>query len=100
VEINPVTCRACGLCLKRCPMDALQLRYSTQAKNKFSKAPVVDPEVCLGCGVCVHKCPTQSLVLRRREQINEPPATIRDYMQSYIDDRRLAKKKEAADLQK
>jgi len=100
VEINPETCRACGLCLKRCPMDALQLHYSAQAKNKFFKAPVVDPEVCLGCGVCSHKCPTRSLILRRREKITEPPETVRNYMQGYITDRTASKKNVSSYMQK
>lgn len=93
LEVNPQTCLACGTCLKRCPMDALQLRYSAQARNKYSKAVVVDLDVCLGCGVCVHKCPTRSLALKRKENIQEPPETVRDYMQSYMADRMAAKKK-------
>jgi electron transport complex protein RnfB len=95
VKVNPESCRACGLCQKRCPMDALQLKYSARTKNKYSKAPVVDPDICLGCGVCVHKCPTQSIVLQRRSEIKKPPVSARDYMQGYRTDRLEALKREA-----
>ncbi len=87
VQVNPDSCKACGLCLKRCPMDALQMTYSSQAKNKFSKAVQVNLESCIGCGVCVHKCPTQSLALARNQEISPPPKTVRDYMQQYLKDR-------------
>ena len=87
VHVNATTCKACGLCLKRCPVDALQLTYSSQAQNKFSKAVRVDLESCIGCGVCAHKCPTQSLVLTRNQEVNLPPQTVRDYMKQYLRDR-------------
>ena len=87
VQIRATTCKACGLCLKRCPMDALQLTYSTQAKNKFSKAVDVNLDSCIGCGVCVHKCPTESLALVGNPAASPPPETVRDYMQQYLKDR-------------
>jgi len=93
VEVNPETCKACGLCLKRCPMDALQFKYSARAKNKYAKAVVVDVDTCIGCGVCAHKCPTQSLVLKQCDEVTEPPETLRDYMKSYMADRMAAKQK-------
>ena len=69
------TCKACGLCVKRCPMDAIQLKFSTKSTNKFRKAVVVDTDLCIGCGVCVHKCPADSIMLKRKETITRPPKT-------------------------
>jgi formate hydrogenlyase subunit 6/NADH:ubiquinone oxidoreductase subunit I len=54
-------------------MDAIQMKFSTEATNKFRKAVVVDTDLCIGCGVCVHKCKTSSLTLQRREEATEPP---------------------------
>jgi len=34
VKVNAETCRGCALCVKRCPMDALQLKVSEKARNK------------------------------------------------------------------
>ncbi|MCP4755697.1 MAG: 4Fe-4S dicluster domain-containing protein [Proteobacteria bacterium] len=70
---TPETCRACGLCMRRCPKDAIQLKFSTQSTNRFRKAVVVDDDLCIGCGVCVHKCKSKSLILKRIEGRNTPP---------------------------
>jgi len=90
VSVNPQTCRACALCVRRCPMDALQLKFSAEAQNRFHKAPVLDPDVCIGCGVCVHKCPTDSLVLVRNEVTTEPPESVRAYGMHFLVDRKAA----------
>ena len=61
-------CTACGLCVKRCPMDALQLKFSAKATNKYKKAPVLDADKCIGCGVCVHKCKPRAIMLTQRDE--------------------------------
>jgi NAD-dependent dihydropyrimidine dehydrogenase PreA subunit len=80
VESDPETCKACGLCVKRCPMDAIELKFSTKATNKYRKAVKVDTDLCIGCGVCVHKCKPKSITLKRKEEkeITRPPKTMRD----------------------
>jgi NAD-dependent dihydropyrimidine dehydrogenase PreA subunit len=78
VEVAPETCGACGLCVKRCPMDAVQLKFSTQATNKYRKAVQVDAGVCIGCGVCVHKCKTKAITLKRKEQTTRPPENFKE----------------------
>jgi NAD-dependent dihydropyrimidine dehydrogenase PreA subunit len=78
VESTPETCTACGLCVKRCPMDAIQLKFSPKSTNKFRKAVVVDTDLCIGCGVCVHKCKAESITLKRKEETTRPPETGRD----------------------
>ena len=95
VGINEETCKGCALCVKRCPMDALQLKVSSQAQNKFGKAAVVDTDLCIGCGVCVHKCPSDSLFLVRNEEITEPPETPRKFMEYYLADVKKAQEKRA-----
>jgi NAD-dependent dihydropyrimidine dehydrogenase PreA subunit len=80
VEATPETCKACGVCVRRCPMDAIQLRFSARSTNKYRKAVVVDADRCIGCGVCAHKCKTRSLTLRRRDETTEPPKTARDLL--------------------
>ena len=87
---NTELCIGDGLCVKRCPMEAIQLEDSPEAKNrvtrvtdekgkvkelknKTGKVAVINTELCIGCGVCAHKCPTNSLALERREVITHPP---------------------------
>jgi electron transport complex protein RnfB len=93
VEVKAETCKGCALCVKRCPMDALQLKVSEKARNKVGKAAVLNTDLCIGCGVCVHKCPSESLVLVRNPEITEPPQTVRDYMKHYLTDRKAAREK-------
>lgn len=78
--VAPEACKACAMCVKRCPMDAIQLKFSTKATNRFRKAVEVDTELCIGCGVCVHKCKPKAIILKKKkeEEITQPPKTKRD----------------------
>ena len=78
VEVAPEICKACALCIKRCPMDAIQLKFSIEATNKFRKAVEIDTDLCIGCGVCVHKCKPKAIMLVKKEEITRPPKTGRD----------------------
>jgi Na+-translocating ferredoxin:NAD+ oxidoreductase subunit B len=87
LSANPETCKACGLCVKRCPMEALSLQESPQAKNKKGKASVLQADRCIGCGVCAYKCPTRSLTLVHREKVTDPPQDPRDYVNRFLTER-------------
>ena len=52
-------CIKCGLCAKRCPMEAI-LFDKEQKEINFIR------ELCIGCGVCVHKCPKDAICLEKR----------------------------------
>ena len=72
-EAEQETCIGCGVCVKRCQMDALRLE---------DDKVVLDPDRCIGCGLCVPTCLTDSLSLVRkpeREQM-DVPKTFRDTM--------------------
>ncbi|MCP4750695.1 MAG: 4Fe-4S dicluster domain-containing protein [Proteobacteria bacterium] len=91
VEVEPETCRACGLCMRRCPVDALQLKFSPKAKNKFRKAVEIDPDLCIGCGVCVHKCKSKSIVLVLREGDRNMPENYQDWGMRHLADLQAAR---------
>lgn len=90
VRTNQGTCIACGLCVKRCPMDALRLVDSQEATNKKGKASLLDGGKCIGCGVCVYKCPSESLILERREEVYHPPKDVREWMERWLKDKKAA----------
>jgi F420-non-reducing hydrogenase iron-sulfur subunit len=47
--IDPEKCRACMLCAKRCPAEAIE-----GGKNQIH---VIDQDKCIKCGTCLEACP-------------------------------------------
>jgi NAD-dependent dihydropyrimidine dehydrogenase PreA subunit len=103
IAVNHSTCTGCGLCVKRCPMEALHLDEMPEAKgrktlvtdragkqrelvNQTGKAAGLDTERCIGCGVCAYKCPSRSLTLSRNAVEHHPPQTGRDWVMQFIAD--------------
>ncbi len=48
-EIDPHKCRACMICARRCPVEAIS--------GKKNQVHVIDPEKCIKCGTCLEVCP-------------------------------------------
>ena len=88
LKINSQTCKACSLCTKRCPVQAVRLEESPLADNKLGKVATLDPDACLGCGVCVHKCPTKSLILELRAETLPPPRDMRAWAKRWLQDQK------------
>lgn len=61
--LTPDLCTGCGICEKRCPMDALTMDHH-QAR--------LDPDRCIGCGLCVSTCPATALSLTRKPAALQP----------------------------
>jgi len=47
--IEPDKCKACMICLRKCPVEAI-----IGGKNQIH---VIDQEKCIGCGICFQVCP-------------------------------------------
>ena len=103
VTVNQSTCTGCGLCVKRCPMEALHLQDAPSVKgrktavtskdgrpreltNKAGQVVELNSERCIGCGVCAYKCPSQSLTLSRNNVEHHPPQAARDYLMQFMAD--------------
>ena len=48
-HIDPEKCQACGICLRKCPVAAIE-----GGKNLIH---VIDQEKCIKCGTCFEACP-------------------------------------------
>ena len=105
ITVNQLSCTGCGLCVRRCPMKALNLMDEPSVKgrkitvtgkdgrqheltNKTGKVSELDPERCIGCGVCAYKCPSQSLIMVRNQAEHHPPQTGRDWVMQFMSDAR------------
>jgi Pyruvate/2-oxoacid:ferredoxin oxidoreductase delta subunit len=90
-SLDEGVCEDCGVCLTRCPMDALERNAEGRVR--------LDPGRCIGCGLCVSTCTGKSLVLVRKPEAEqrEVPATFR---RTYIDMARRRGKLRPAKLAK
>ncbi|MFC2029986.1 ATP-binding protein [Chloroflexota bacterium] len=51
--VDPDECIACGVCIERCPVDAIAYDENDKAR--------VDRAKCIGCGVCVIGCASDAI---------------------------------------
>ena len=69
-NVDVEACVGCGVCLKRCQMQALSMD---------DEKVVIDYDRCIGCGLCVSTCPTGALALDRKPK-DEQPYVPRGYI--------------------
>ena len=63
--IDPAKCQACGVCAKRCPVEAID-----GAKNRVH---VIDQAKCIKCGRCFEVCPPMFGAVQRLSGGPVPP---------------------------
>ncbi|MBY9014264.1 MAG: 4Fe-4S binding protein [Candidatus Lokiarchaeota archaeon] len=69
-EVDEDSCVGCGTCVKKCPMEAIDLVENIASINSSR---------CIGCGVCVHHCPEEAMKLKRtgNREVFVPPPKIK-----------------------
>lgn len=77
-KIHPDECRACGDCIERCPMDAIE-----EGEN-VSK--VIEGR-CIGCGLCVSVCPAEAISLLPKPGMEAPPKDMTDMINRLAQER-------------
>lgn len=63
--IDPEKCKACMICLRKCPTEAI-----AGGKNQIH---VIDQEKCTKCGTCFEVCPSRFSAVRRISGEPVPP---------------------------
>jgi Pyruvate/2-oxoacid:ferredoxin oxidoreductase delta subunit len=61
-SLDTGTCNGCGICTKRCQMEAIHVE---------NKKAILNPDRCIGCGLCVDTCRTKSLTLLRKPEAQQ-----------------------------
>jgi ferredoxin len=54
--IDQEACTGCGICVERCPTDAMQLNDEGKAEREETS--------CFGCGICARFCPEEAISLK------------------------------------
>jgi NAD-dependent dihydropyrimidine dehydrogenase PreA subunit len=71
-KVNKKKCSGCGICVKKCPVNAIVLNKSGTVN--------VDGKLCIGCGVCIRFCPTNALFLEKKSERSFVPKDIFERM--------------------
>ena len=77
-EIDPDECTACGTCIDRCQIDAIEEKDDVMEVN---------PARCIGCGLCVDTCPTEAIKLNEKEGVEDPPADLDEVLRRLASER-------------
>lgn len=80
-KIDPDECTACGDCIERCPMDAIQ--------EGDNVSEVIDGR-CIGCGLCVSVCPVEAITLETKPGMEAPPKDLSDMLNRIAVERGVA----------
>ena len=68
--IDPGSCTGCGICVERCPVDAIAMNDDGIA--------VREEKYCIGCGVCARFCPADAISLQEgMRRVCVPPPRLR-----------------------
>jgi len=65
-NVNADACARCGVCVKRCQVNALELKGSSSRAH-------INLNKCIGCGLCVPTCPKKAISLIKKTQETIPP---------------------------
>ncbi len=80
VEHEAEKCNGCGVCVKRCQMEAITVNENKKAEINLSR--------CIGCGLCVTTCKKAAITLKMKSEEIIPPRTDEDLYQYIMDHKR------------
>ena len=65
VTINELVCKGCGLCVRACPKNVLQLSKKKLNAKGYHPAEVADQASCIGCASCARTCPDVAIRIEK-----------------------------------
>ncbi len=82
-EVNSKSCKSCRICIKRCPMNAVEMR------NGFIR---INRSRCIGCGVCTDACRFGALSMKLKAEHKVPPENVDDLYELFRGKKNYVKK--------
>ncbi len=69
-SIDKEACKACGLCKKACPAEAIEGKSGKKEKTPHE----IDPAKCIRCGRCFNACPFDAVRMAWQDQPRDEAA--------------------------
>jgi ech hydrogenase subunit F len=88
VVVEPSECISCGLCMRRCPSQAIQV-------EKEEKTWEIDRLRCIACNACVEACPAKCLTMEQEYIAPVVERTVERVPITYVKPERKPKEEKA-----
>lgn len=66
IYIEEDICKGCGLCLRVCPVEILDIDEEKINAKGYHPITVTDPKKCIGCANCATICPDVVITVERK----------------------------------
>lgn len=63
----PYLCKGCGLCIEKCPVNALKFSHQDFGLYK-TPMPEVEIEKCIDCKICQRICPDRAILIETKKK--------------------------------
>lgn len=65
LTINEELCKGCGLCVRACPKNILQISKGKLNVKGYHPAEMIDIEACIACAACARTCPDIAIYIEK-----------------------------------
>ncbi len=65
LAINELACKGCGLCVRACPKNVLELSKTRLNAKGYNTAEVAKTQACIRCASCARTCPDVAIRIER-----------------------------------
>lgn len=75
IEVDPLYCKGCDLCVDACPQEVLALDLLHLTPKGYHPVHLVQ-EGCTGCAICAIVCPEAALTVFRETPVRTARAAV------------------------
>jgi 2-oxoglutarate ferredoxin oxidoreductase subunit delta len=75
IEVDPLYCKGCDLCVDACPQEVLALDLLHLTPKGYHPVHLVQ-EGCTGCAICAIVCPEAALTVFRETPVRAAGAAV------------------------